>query len=823
MAERIKGITVTIGGDTTGLDKALQEVNKTSRELQSELKDVTRLLKFDPNNAELLAQRQKLLNEQIENTSKKLEQLQEAEAEVQKQFEKGDIGADQYRAFQRELQDTQQFLRHTETQLAALQDEQADVEKGTRDLNKIFELTNSSLEEYADTLGGRLVRSIQNGTASSRDLRKAFDRVSRQALGSSTDIGEVRQALQRLESGETSVRNVRRELQRLSSDAQDARGAVKDLGGELGGMVAGAAAGMGAGAIIGKALDFENLDTKLDITLDVPDESKAAVKEAIKDVEAYGLDTQEAFEAARRQWALNGEAGDEANQKIIKSASAISAAYGNIDITELIQESHEMGKEMGITQEEALGMTNALLKMGFPPEQLDIMSEYGSQLSRAGYSAEEIQGIFSAGIETGTWNIDNLMDGLKEGRILMAEFGAEIPKALEDSLAGTDISAEQVKKWGQAVAEGGEEGKAAMMDVALQLSQIEDDTKRNELGAAMFGTMWEEQGKKITDTIIGAEEKTGDLAKNQEGLNEAVASMESNPQVMLNQALTDMATALAPLFEMIANVVAKVAEWMSENPTLAATIAAIVAVVGILIGIAAFLAPLFMAISGAAAAAGVGVMAFMSPVLIAIGIIAAIIAIGFLLVKNWDVIMEKAGQLGAWISKKFSELKEKAAAKLEETLESIKEIWGNVMEFFENIDLKQIGKDIIQGLINGIGSMATAVTDKAKEIASGIGDKIASILKLGSPSKLMIGMGEDTGEGLIIGLENTVNGLKNMSSKMAEASIPDVNLNQNVNGAAAGTAKDKSLVVNIHSPKALDAREANKQFNRTLNKMSLMW
>ena len=72
MAERLKGIVVEIGAETQGLDKALKDVNNTSRDLQKELSDVQRLLKFDPNNAELLAQKQKLLNDQVQNTTKKL-------------------------------------------------------------------------------------------------------------------------------------------------------------------------------------------------------------------------------------------------------------------------------------------------------------------------------------------------------------------------------------------------------------------------------------------------------------------------------------------------------------------------------------------------------------------------------------------------------------------------------------------------------------------------------------------------------------------------------------------------------------------------------
>lgn len=61
MANRIRGITVEIGGDTTKLAKALEGVNKNTKNTQTQLKDVERLLKLDPTNTELLSQKQKLL------------------------------------------------------------------------------------------------------------------------------------------------------------------------------------------------------------------------------------------------------------------------------------------------------------------------------------------------------------------------------------------------------------------------------------------------------------------------------------------------------------------------------------------------------------------------------------------------------------------------------------------------------------------------------------------------------------------------------------------------------------------------------------------
>ena len=68
MSNKIAGLTIAINGETTGLDKALGGVNKKSRDLQAELREVERLLKMDPGNTELLAQKQKLLADAVGNT-----------------------------------------------------------------------------------------------------------------------------------------------------------------------------------------------------------------------------------------------------------------------------------------------------------------------------------------------------------------------------------------------------------------------------------------------------------------------------------------------------------------------------------------------------------------------------------------------------------------------------------------------------------------------------------------------------------------------------------------------------------------------------------
>ena len=117
MAGKIKGITITLGADVQPLNKALEDVNKKSRDLQGELRQVERLLKLDPKNTELLAQKQKLLADAVENSREKLDRLKAAQQQVNEQFRRGKINEEQYRAFQREVVKAEQDLKKFEKQL----------------------------------------------------------------------------------------------------------------------------------------------------------------------------------------------------------------------------------------------------------------------------------------------------------------------------------------------------------------------------------------------------------------------------------------------------------------------------------------------------------------------------------------------------------------------------------------------------------------------------------------------------------------------------------------------------------------------------------
>lgn len=167
MAGRIQGITVEIGGDTTKLQTALKGVNTEIRNTQSQLRDVDKLLKLDPGNTELLAQKHRLLGDAVKETKEKLETLKTAAEQAEQALKDGTIPQEQYDGLQREIVETEQKLKALEEQArqsgTALQEIAAknefriyDIEKTVVDI--VFYREKVGIEETREILINYLKR-----------------------------------------------------------------------------------------------------------------------------------------------------------------------------------------------------------------------------------------------------------------------------------------------------------------------------------------------------------------------------------------------------------------------------------------------------------------------------------------------------------------------------------------------------------------------------------------------------------------------------------------------------------------------------------------
>src|SRR5690554_3232790 len=127
------------------------------------------------------------------------------------------------------------------------------------------------------------------------------------------------------------------------------------------------------------------------------------------------------------------------------------------------------------------------------------------------------------------------------------------------------------------------------------------------------------------------------------------------------------------------------------------------------------------------------------------------------------------------VSSQFANIVNAARDRMNAVKDRIRSIWESIKSYLKGINLYSIGRDIINGLLRGISAMAGSVFKKAQEIASGITSRIKKALRIASPSKVMIELGEFTGEGLEVGMDKSVRDILKQAQALANAAVPEIN------------------------------------------------
>lgn len=166
-SKKLQGITIEIDGNTTGLNDALKDVNKNLYDVQGELKQVDRMLKFDPGNAELAAQKQDLLKDAIKQTTDKLKTLKDAKEQADKKLVNGEMGQKEYRELQREIINTENSLKNLKDSsskfkgvISQVKEKIEDASSAMDKLKKAGEVVSGALKAtagVATAAGGALV------------------------------------------------------------------------------------------------------------------------------------------------------------------------------------------------------------------------------------------------------------------------------------------------------------------------------------------------------------------------------------------------------------------------------------------------------------------------------------------------------------------------------------------------------------------------------------------------------------------------------------------------------------------------------------------
>lgn len=213
------------------------------------------------------------------------------------------------------------------------------------------------------------------------------------------------------------------------------------------------------------------------------------------------------------------------------------------------------------------------------------------------------------------------------------------------------------------------------------------------------------------------------------------------------------------------------------SPLIAGVLAGAVAYKAITAGIVAYNAVLkaYRAVALLATTGQIGLNLAMlaNPVGIVVVAIGALIAIGVALYKNQDKIIAKTTQLWSTIKQKFNDIKTAVTASVTAVKTVITNKWNEVMSFFRAIDLREIGINIIAGLIGGITSKATELYSKARDIANSVKNTFKNLFDINSPSRFMEKfIGVNMMDGWIKGIVGMKSAILRATTSMSEWMTP---------------------------------------------------
>ena len=668
--KKIKGITIKFGADTMALSKALKSAEDTSKSLGSELSSVNKLLKFDPKNTQLLAQKQELLSKQVENTKEKLEALKQAQGEVEKKFKSGDIGAEEYREFQREIAKTEQDLKSYTTQISRMETEQKSLKESTKQLQTLFEATGKSLDDFQDILGTRLTNAIKNGTANSDDLTVALNKIGKEAFGAETDLSKMKATLNKVDDG-ASIDEVNNDLNEMKKNSGEAGEALD---------------GIGKGIVAG------NMMQAAEIIADAGQKIKEFsdnAKEAFNEVDA-GSDAIIAATGATGKLA-------EGMDNVYKSIAS-SLPIDNLEnIGKVIG---EMNTQFGFTDEKLQHASEKMLKFSEITGSDVVASTQNAKqaISVFHMSSDDLDSVLDdvakTAQDTGV-SVDDLFQKAIEGAPQLQELGLSFSDSVKllgaFEQAGVDGSA-ALSSLSKAAVNYAKDGKSLTDGLAETQDKIlnaTDQTEALNAAAEVFGT---KGAVRMVDAIQRGVLNLNDLggaASDSQGTVETTFSNTLDPideeTVALNNVKLAMAEfgsaiseAVAPILEALVPIIQKVAKWFSS---LSGTSKTIIVVIGGIAMVISALLPILAVVAGGIAAAG-GAMAFLTGVLLPVaGIIAGIIAVVAAVVaviKNW-------GDITDWLSEKWNAFKDWMSGLWDTISEKIQEVWNGIKDFFADI------------------------------------------------------------------------------------------------------------------------------------------
>lgn len=678
MAETIKGINVVIGSDTSGLSKALSDVNKKSRDIQSELRQVERLLKLDPKNTELLAQKQKLLGDAVATTREKLDRLRAVQEQVNDQFAKGEISEGQYRAYQREVEATEIRLKELEKQAGT-------TKKSLEEIGKTLQESGKKISDAGGTLTkGVTVPLAALGGASLKaasDFESAFAGVRKTVDATEEEFAIFKQGM----------RDMAKEMPQAATEI--AR--VGEAAGQL---------GIENDAILGFTKTMVNMGVATNMSSD----------DAAMALARLATITQ-----------MNQQDFDRLGATIVGLGNNLAATES--EIVEMGLRLAGAGNVIGMTEHQILSFSGSLAAVGINAEaggsafsklMINMANEVatgGAKLEKfanvAGMTATEFQKAFQD-------DAANAIVSFIEGLGGIQEAGGNVFGVLED-LGLTEV------RLRDAILRTAGAGDILRESLAIGAQAWEENTALTDEAAERYKTL-ESRIQILWNRIKDIAITLGDAL-----IPAMLAAME---------AMQPLIDTLARMAEWFANLDPGMQSFIITAAAIAAALGPVLIVVGKVVTAIGTIIGVVTKVGAAIKAAG-GVLAVLTgPIGLTIAAVTALAGAAFLIVKNWEPIKEFFSNLWDSVVAVTTEVWESIKEALSTAWQAIKDVatsvWESIANFFTTIwesiteFLKTAWdniKNLAQTAFNNILNVIKPILEGWKKIFSGAWEAIKNI------------------------------------------------------------------------------------------------
>lgn len=684
-SQRIKGITIAIGGDTTKLTKALYEVDNAVKNTQSNLRDINKALKFDPSNVNLLKDKQRELNDAVTEAKTKLESEKQA-LEQMKNTEGFDANSKAARDLQTQI----------DLDTVAL----ANAEKELKEFGSVGSQQMQAVGAKVKEVGDKIKEVGDNIAAVGKDITTKVSLPIATALGGAVKVTadfDTQMSKVKAISGATGdefdqLREKAREMGATSKYSATEAGQAFEYMGMAGWKTEDMLNGI-SGIMNLAAASGEELGTTSDIVTDAltafgmsasdsarfADILASAATNANTNVSMMG----ESFKyVAPVAGSLGYSAEDVAIALGLMANSGIKADMAGTSLRNMFQ---RMAKP---TKESQMAMDRLNLSLSDGNGNMysfrEIMDQLRESFTEINMSAEEYDGI-----------LDNLDQQLASGELSQSKYNAALEelnreafgaegaekaraaamlggtRAMSGLLAIANASTEDYEKLTNAIDNSSEsfaklaDGSVVPLNEALASGAEVIETYEGQ-AAAMAATMQDNLGGDITTLKSMLEElaiSIGDLLM--PTIREIVEGVKS-----VVDWLNSLDEETKKTIVQVALVVAAVGPIITVIGTVVSAIGTVISVIGSIISAIGTIMPILSAIGGVITGTIIpAIAAIGAPVLIVVGAIAAVIAIIVLCVKHWDEIKEAAGRAVEFMKEKWTQFKE-----------HMSELWNNLKE-----------------------------------------------------------------------------------------------------------------------------------------------